>query len=161
MVNVGKANGFFPGNLMELVNRNIHGTKPVIGRIDLMPGYTLFDVKKEDAHRVLDALKNTEFFGDRIHAEIATDRDYASDTRGRRGKSKDKKRGESKSSRSGKKGGPKSEKGSREKERKNQQMYDYALDLLPESVKKAKKSKKEKQSKKAKYNGNYDIFMNK
>ncbi len=160
MVNVGKANGFFPGNLMELINRNVHGSKPVIGRIDLLPGYTLFDVKKEDAHRVLDALKNTEFFGDRIHAEVATDRDYAADSRGKRGKSREK-RSEGKAPRAGKKGGPKSKKESREKERKNQKMYDYALQLLPENVKKTKKSKKEKQNKKAKYNGNYDIFMNK
>ena len=41
MVNVGKSQGFFPENLMELVNRNVVGNKPDIGRIDLMPGYTL------------------------------------------------------------------------------------------------------------------------
>ena len=46
MVNVGKAQGFFPGNLMEMINRNVMGRKPGIGRIDLMPGYTLFDVRE-------------------------------------------------------------------------------------------------------------------
>lgn len=89
MVNIGKAAGFFPGNLMELINRNVNGSKPEIGRIDLMPGYTLFDVRKEDAHRVLDALRHAEFFGDKIRAEVASpDRDYAAETadRPRRGK---------------------------------------------------------------------------
>lgn len=165
MVNVGKSNGFFPGNLMELVNRNTQGSKPVIGRIDLLPGYTLFDVKKEDAHRVLDALKNTDFFGDKIHAEIATDHDYASDSRKKRksGKkqtnSREEKIHESRDSRRDKKGSSKSKRSDKKKEKEKQQKYDYALELLPENVKKAKKTKREKQSKKAKYNGNYDIFM--
>ena len=63
---------------MELVNKNVAGPKPEIGRIDLMPGYTLFDVRKGDSKRVLDALRHAEFFGDRIHAEVAEEgRDYA------------------------------------------------------------------------------------
>lgn len=144
MVNVGKANGFFPGNLMELINRNSQGSKPVIGRIDLLPTYTLFDVKKEDAHRVLNALKNVDFFGDKLHAEIATNRDYASDSKKGRGKGKSAKEKRSKD---------------KEREKRNQQKYDYALQLLPENVKKPKKTKREKGGKKAKYNGNYDIFM--
>ena len=53
VVNIGKGSGFFPGNLMDLINRNSVGQKPVIGRIDLMPGYTLFDVRKCDAHRAV------------------------------------------------------------------------------------------------------------
>ncbi|MDE6422177.1 MAG: DEAD/DEAH box helicase, partial [Muribaculaceae bacterium] len=69
MVNVGKAQGFFPGNLMELVNKNVMGSKPDIGRIDLLPEYTLFDVRKDDAHRVIDALRNVDFFGTTIRPE--------------------------------------------------------------------------------------------
>ncbi|MCM1291422.1 MAG: DEAD/DEAH box helicase [Prevotella sp.] len=71
MLSVGKSNGFFPGNLMSLVNNSVHGPKPEIGRIDLFPDYTLFDVRKEDAHRILDALKHEDFFGDKINARIA------------------------------------------------------------------------------------------
>lgn len=80
MVNIGKGSGFFPGNLMDLVNRNVNGSKPEIGRIDLMPGYTLFDVRKNDARRVLDALRHAEFFGQKIRAEVAREgADYGSD----------------------------------------------------------------------------------
>ena len=78
MLNVGKADGFFPGNLMEMVNRNYGGPdKPEIGRIDLLPGYTLFDVKKEDVQKVLSALRNADFFGVRLRPEIASDRALA------------------------------------------------------------------------------------
>ena len=50
-----------------------------VGRIDLLPAYSLFDVRKADAHRVVSALKILEFFGKRVYSEIADpDRDYAS-----------------------------------------------------------------------------------
>ncbi|MDE6811177.1 MAG: DbpA RNA binding domain-containing protein, partial [Muribaculaceae bacterium] len=88
MVNIGKAQGFFPGNLMELVNSNVAGAKPEIGRIDLLPDYTLFDVRKEDARRILDALKHVDFFGQHIRAEIATDRDYKLEAKDRREKAR-------------------------------------------------------------------------
>ena len=78
MVNVGKAQGFFPGNLMDLINKNVVGSKPDIGRIDLLPDYTLFDVRKGEARKVIDALRNVDFFGTRIRPEIASDKDYSS-----------------------------------------------------------------------------------
>lgn len=143
MVNIGKSAGFFPGNLMELVNKNVAGPKPEIGRIDLMPGYTLFDVRKGDSKRVLDALRHAEFFGDRIHAEVAEEgRDYTSI-------------GAGKSRYSGKKG-KFAGKEKREGKKKDK------------GEKKDKKEKKERKPKgdknefsKPKYNGNYDIFINK
>ena len=67
-LNIGKNSGFFPGNLMDLINRNVPGRKPDIGRIDLTPDTTYFDVRKEDARRVLDALRHVDFFGDKIQA---------------------------------------------------------------------------------------------
>lgn len=92
MVNIGKADGFFPGNLMELVNRSVVGHKPEIGRIDLMPDYTLFDVRKKDARKVVDALRNVDFFGRKIKAEYATDRDYAREAKDRQKKAEAKKK---------------------------------------------------------------------
>ena len=132
MVNVGKAQGFFPKNLMELINRNVEGSKPDIGRIDLMPDYTLFDVRKDEARKVLDALKNEDFFGTTIRPEIATDRDYARDARDRRSK-----------------GRGKGEKGA------------SAKSVKQKKDKKDKKDKKPKKSKKPDYNGNYEVFYKK
>ncbi len=177
MVNIGKSNGFFPGNLMELVNKNVAGPKPVIGRIDLLPGYTLFDVRKDDAHRVLDALKHADFFGDKIYAEVATDRDYSAESKkARRGgkkysKDKDESAGRGSSSR-GERKSASQKKDSKSKRSKNRDaMDDYIVDFVSSKLnkskdskkikdsKKSKKEKKGKSSKKPKYNGNYDIFM--
>ncbi len=146
MLNVGKAQGFFPGNLMELVNKSVVGSKPNIGRIDLLPDYTLFDVRKEDARRVIDALRNAEFFGNRLRAEVATDRDYALEAKDRAKK--------------------RAAKAAKNSEAKSASRKPKAASKATAS--KEKKSKKAKaapdaapKSKRPEYNGNYDIFMKK
>ena len=77
-VNAGKRDGFFAGNLIELLNRNIEGPRVDVGRIDLMPSYSLFDVKKADAKRVVNSIRGLDFMGKRLYSEIAeADKDYA------------------------------------------------------------------------------------
>lgn len=77
-VNAGKRDGFYAGNLIEMLNKVVGGKRVDVGRIDLMPGYSLFDVKKSDARRVVGALKGADFMGKRIYSEIASpDKDYA------------------------------------------------------------------------------------
>ena len=77
-VNLGKADGFYAGNVIDMLNKNVEGRRVDVGRIDLLPSYSLFDVKKADAKRVVAALKGLEFFGKRVYSEIADpDRDYA------------------------------------------------------------------------------------
>lgn len=76
-INVGKGDGFYAGNLIDMLNHNLTGARVDVGRIDLMPRYSLFDVKKADAKRVVNGLKGNDFFGKRIFAEIAdTEKDY-------------------------------------------------------------------------------------
>lgn len=154
MVNIGKAAGFFPGNLMDIINRNIAGQKPDIGRIDLMPNYTLFDVRKNDAHRVLSALKHTDFFGQKIRAEVASDKDYNSETSHVKKSSKDSVRGKRKAEK---------EAGNKTGKTKKKHGYigsDPDLYLDPESAmgntSYPKKTKKEKKTK-----GNFDAFIKK
>lgn len=151
MVDIGKGSGFFPGNLMELINKNVSGPKPEIGRIDLLPDYTLFDVRKEDARRVLDALRHADFYGQPVNGEIATDRDYSASARGRMSKGKGK---TSAKDSKGKKGVSKRVKYGEDP---------FALEFMDSLAKKAKKDKKAKKAKekKPKYDGNYDIFMKK
>ena len=89
-VNLGKGDGFYAGNLIDMLNKNVNGARVDVGRIDLLPSYSLFDVKKADAKRVVSALKGLEFFGKRVFSEIADpDRDYAAAS-GRKAKGKDK-----------------------------------------------------------------------
>ena len=77
-VNVGKRDGFFAGNLIDMLNKLVQGKRVDVGRIDLLPAYTLFDVKKADARKVVGALTGAEFYGKHLHSEIAVpDRDYA------------------------------------------------------------------------------------
>lgn len=76
-VNVGKADGFFAGNLIDMLNHTVEGNRVDVGRIDLLPHYSLFDVKKADAKRVVNALKNADFMGKKLYSEIAdADKDY-------------------------------------------------------------------------------------
>lgn len=162
MVNVGKSQGFFPGNLMELVNRNVVGDKPDIGRIDLLPGYTLFDVRKQDAHRVIDALKNVDFFGTTLHPEIATDRDYAREARDRSEKRR-RKRDKEETQRPAKaaKGKKKAKKGDDDFFTADEFLTGDKTSVKKKKEKKEKKEKKAPKGKKAEYNGNYEIFYSK
>ncbi|MCM1319594.1 MAG: DEAD/DEAH box helicase [Muribaculaceae bacterium] len=143
-LNVGKAQGFFPGNLMEIINRNVKGPKPTIGRIDLLPDYTLFDVREGDAHRVIASLKGDEFYGTRLYAEAAEPgKDYSKQRRGKRDKA----------------------------EGKHKKKFDIVLanntkgrsepakDKKQKKEKKVKPAKEVKESKKT--HGNFDIFINK
>ena len=80
-INLGKADGFFAPNLIELINQNTKGSRINLGRIDLLSKYSLFDVNKGDAHRVISALKNADFYGKRVYAEVAViDKDYQADS---------------------------------------------------------------------------------
>lgn len=87
-INLGKNDGFYAGNLIELLNRSVPGNRVDVGRIDLMPTYSLFDVKKADAQRTVQGLTGAEFFGKRAYCEIAdADKNYAA-TSGRNSKGK-------------------------------------------------------------------------
>ncbi len=77
-VSAGKRDGFYAGNLIDMLNHLVQGPRVDVGRIDLMPSYTLFDVKKSDAGRIVAGLKGAEFFGKRLHCEKAdADKDYS------------------------------------------------------------------------------------
>lgn len=77
-INLGKNDGFYAGNLIDMLNKNIEGPRVDVGRIDLMPGYSLFDIRKKDASRVVYSLKGLDFMGKRVYSEVAeADKDYA------------------------------------------------------------------------------------
>lgn len=77
-VNVGKNDGFYAGNLIELLNHNVPGKRVDVGRIDLLGSYSLFDVQKADARRVVESLRGSDWLGRRIYCEVADpDKDYA------------------------------------------------------------------------------------
>lgn len=88
-VNAGKRDGFFAGNLIELLNRQVPGKRVDVGRIDLLPSYSLFDVRKSDARRVAETLTGADFYGKRLYSEIADlDKDYSKASKRKDKKSK-------------------------------------------------------------------------
>lgn len=77
-INAGKNDGFYAGNLIDMLNKTVQGKRVDVGRIDLMPGYSLFDVKKSDARRAVEGLRGAEWMGKRIYSEVAVaDKDYS------------------------------------------------------------------------------------
>lgn len=89
-VNLGKADGFYAGNLIDMLNHTVEGKRVDVGRIDLFANYSLFDVEKDAARRVVGSLKGAEFYGKRVYAEIADhDKDYAHAERRARRRSDD------------------------------------------------------------------------
>lgn len=77
-VNLGKADGFYAGNLIDMLNHTVEGKRVDVGRIDLFANYSLFDVEKDAARRVVGSLKGAEFYGKRVYSEIADhNKDYA------------------------------------------------------------------------------------
>lgn len=92
-VNAGRADGFMPARLIEVINENLP-ERVDIGRIDLLPSYSLFDVRKGYGKRVAAALKNARYFGKRLYAELADPtKDYAKAS-GRKNNSKGKRNDE-------------------------------------------------------------------
>lgn len=81
-INLGKNDGFYAGNLIDMLNKNIQGARVNVGRIDLMGDYSLFDVSKKDAKKVIGGLKGLEFMGKHVYSEVAeADKDYAKASR--------------------------------------------------------------------------------
>lgn len=70
ILNFGKMDGLYPGQLMELINRCVPG-KVQIGRIDLCDTHSFFEVEKNAARRVMDLMNKYEVDGRAISVEPA------------------------------------------------------------------------------------------
>jgi ATP-dependent RNA helicase DeaD len=76
-INIGKMDGINPATLIGLINDYVPG-KITIGRIDLMKNFSFFEVREADARNVVKSLKNGDYKGRRISAEIAQDKPFES-----------------------------------------------------------------------------------
>lgn len=72
-INLGKAEGFYPGEVMQFVNRHISGRnrngqaqRQEIGHIDLMSHYCFIEVPDNDAANVMAALDGTTYHGRQV-----------------------------------------------------------------------------------------------
>ena len=61
-INLGKKDGFYPGEVMQFINRNVKG-RVAVGHIDLQNTFSFIEVPREDADRVMNGLTGTVFKG--------------------------------------------------------------------------------------------------
>ena len=72
-INLGKVDGFYPAEIMQFINRNIHGRQEV-GHIDILPKQTYFEVPKQDLRKVARALDGTYYRGRKVRCNDADDK---------------------------------------------------------------------------------------
>lgn len=73
-INLGKSDGFYPEQLIELVNSNTRGRKIPIGKIDLLNGFSFFEVEEGYADSLIAALNSARFMEKRVAVEIAREK---------------------------------------------------------------------------------------
>lgn len=87
-LNMGKTDGFYANQIIELINRNLKKERIQIGRIDLMHNFSFFEVAEEQAPMVIKALNKASVNGRKVSVEVAGENNGKSDKGGRkRGKS--------------------------------------------------------------------------
>ena len=69
-INLGKADGFYPGEIMQYLNRHVKGRQEV-GHIDLLSKFCYIEVPKDDARRVMKALNGTVYKGREVRCNDA------------------------------------------------------------------------------------------
>ena len=132
-INMGRTDHLNPKMLMSLINEHIKG-KVEIGRIDLMQNFSFFEVREEEADRVVRFLNGQSYKGRGITVEFSDPGEDAkkSDRKGDSGRKSDRRGGERRSSREDKRS-------ARERDRE-------VVNQLKE-IKAAKKAAKEKAAK--------------
>ena len=117
-LNFGKKDNFFAREIINLVNRYVKG-KVEIGRIDLLPTCSFFEVPEEDAELVKTKMAKAKVGERRVVVDDAdrTDADMSQRLRGREGKRGKSERGYEKSDRYADRGAKTYGKGTRKSDR--------------------------------------------
>ena len=79
-INLGKADGFYPGEVMQFVNRHVDGRQE-IGHIDLLSKFSYIEVPEQDAQRVMRALDGSTYKGRAVRCNDADSRSAGSGSR--------------------------------------------------------------------------------
>ena len=69
-INLGKKDGFYPGELMQFLNKNVRGHVEV-GHIDLLTTIAYFEVPEEDAQRVIKYVNGQQYKGREVRCNDA------------------------------------------------------------------------------------------
>ena len=80
-INLGKDDGFYPGEVMQFINKNVHGRQEV-GHIDLLSKIAYVEVPEKDADRVMKALTGTTYKGREVRCNDAEEGTQSRESRG-------------------------------------------------------------------------------
>ena len=87
-INLGKADGFYPGEVMQFLNRHVKGRQEV-GHIDLLSKFAYIEVPQDDAERVMRALNGTVYKGREVRCNDADEAGHGRAARGGRAAGRD------------------------------------------------------------------------
>ncbi len=74
-INLGKDDGFYPGEVMQFINRHVPGRQKVkVGQIDLMAKFSYIEVPEEDAERVMEGLDGATYHNREVRCNDADSR---------------------------------------------------------------------------------------
>lgn len=82
-ITAGKMDGVVPAKLIDLINRHVH-KRVEVGRIDLMPKFSFFEVHEEDTDDVVRGLQRAKLNGRPVSVEIALEDEAEARARGNR-----------------------------------------------------------------------------
>ena len=99
-INLGKADGFYPGEIMQYLNKHVQGRQEV-GHIDLLSKFAYIEVPEQDAKKVMKALNGTEYKGRTVRCNDADEEGHGRAARGEGGRSERGSRGGRSSERGG------------------------------------------------------------
>ena len=86
-INLGKQDGFYPGEIMQFMNRHVHG-RQAIGHIDLLQRFSYIEVPDTDADKVMRSLNGTSYKGREVRCNDADEGGRGRDVRSSRGSSR-------------------------------------------------------------------------
>ena len=79
-INLGKADGFYPGEVMQFINRHVDGHQEV-GHIDLLSKFSYIEVPEHDADKVMRSLDGATYKGRSVRCNDADSRGSSSSDR--------------------------------------------------------------------------------
>lgn len=95
-INLGKTDGFYPGEVMQFINKHVQGRQEV-GHIDLLQKQSYVEVPEKDATKVMNALDGLSYKGRKVRCNDANE--GGSGSRGHRRGSDERRNGREKNRR--------------------------------------------------------------
>lgn len=95
-INLGKTDGFYPGEVMQFINKHVQGRQEV-GHIDLLQKQSYVEVPEKDAKKVMNALDGLTYKGRKVRCNDANE--GGSGSRGHRRGSDERRNGRERNSR--------------------------------------------------------------